>query len=109
MDEHVLKKLRAVDALQRLSDGSEGVRVSLQSMAPNTAGSRTERYATLRKEFAKLADVFKSQGLFVDLASISTSAQTVDAVVQLQMYENVKQKLERAGIRVDLLIDREVV
>lgn len=107
MDKHLLEKLASLDALETLERGIRGVRVSLQTQGPLPAGSRAERRACLHQKFTQLAETLKEAR--VDLDTISVSAQTVEAVLPVDQYDDMKQSLEDEGIRVDPVVERQIV
>ena len=109
MDKHLLAKLGGLDALEKLDRGLRGVRVSLQSQGALPAGSRAERRACLEEHFAKIAETLAGAGARVDLGTISVSGQTVEAVLPVDDYDDMKRRLEDEGIRVDPVIDRQIV
>ncbi len=109
MDEHKIQKLRNLGAISRLSTGAEGVRVSLQYKPRLGEPSRSARRDILQREFQKIASESAPEGTQVDLSSLSVSGQTVEAVLPVEHYDRVVSDLEQREIRVDELIDRQVV
>ena len=107
MDKHLLEKLANLDAFEKLERGIRGVRVSLQTQGPLPAGTRAERRARLHEKFSQLAETLK--GARVELDTVSVSAQTVEAVLPVDQYDDLKQSLESEGIRVDPVIDQKIV
>jgi len=103
------RKLEKLGALVTLHTGAQGVRVSLQYTPGLAEHSRSARRDTLRTEFERVAQSIASQGAEVDLDSISVSGQTVDACLPIDQYEELISKLHEQQIRVDLLVDREIV
>jgi S-methylmethionine-dependent homocysteine/selenocysteine methylase len=109
MDPHVLQKLEKLDALVPLRAGTKGVRVSLQYKPSLTELSRSSRRNALRAKFEQVAHSIEPQGAEVDLDSISVSAQTIEALLPIDYYEELISNLNKQDIRVDLLIDRQIV
>jgi hypothetical protein len=109
MDEHKIQKLRNLGAISRLSTGEEGVRVSLQYKRRLEDPSRAVRRDILNKEFQKIASECAAEGTDVDLGSLSVSGQTVEAVLPVQHYDRLVNDFERREIRVDDLVDRQIV
>lgn len=109
MEKRLLDYLTKMDALEALESGAKGVRVSLQCPGAPAPGSRAERRASLEQQFATIAEGLTSKGARVDLDTISVSAQTVEAVLPVDGYDDVKHDLEQNGIRVDPVVDRQIV
>jgi hypothetical protein len=109
VENELFDRLSRMNALETLDDGTKGVRVSLQSNAPLASGTRLGRRASLEQRFADVAKGLAKVGAKVNLQTISVSAQTVEAVLPVERYDDVKHDLERIGIRVDELIDRLIV
>ena len=105
----LFKKLEKLGALGTLHSGTKGVYVSLQYKPSLTELSRSARRDALRAEFEKVARAIEPQGAEVDLDSISVSGQTVEALLPIDHYEELESRLNRQNIRVDPLIDRQIV
>ena len=109
MDKNVIRKLRDLGALSRTSTGEEGVRVSLHYKPRLDEPSRSARREILQSAFGKVASEVHSRGLECDLGSLSVSGQTVEAVLPVRDYESLVDELERKDIRVDALLDQQIV
>jgi hypothetical protein len=109
MDNHKIQKLRNLGAISRLDTGEEGVRVSLQYKPRLDEPSRTARRDILHREFEKIASECLSEGTQVDLGSLSVSGQTVEAVLPVKNYDRLVNDLEQKDVRVDDLINRQVI
>lgn len=107
MDKSLREKL--AKAIVRPGTGREGVRVSLQVQPRLKTGSRSERRERLLARFGQIAEAIAGEPAEVDLSSLSVSGQTVEATLPLGRYEDLVDDLARQGIRVDPLIDRQVV
>ncbi len=109
MDEHRIQKLRNLGAISRLSTGAEGVRVFVAVQTP--AGRALPFSAAGRPPARVPEDCLRKrpEGTQVDLAALSVSGQTVEAVLPVEHYDRVVSDLEQREIRVDELIDRQVV
>ena len=91
------------------SRGTKGVHVSLQYEPRLKGGSRSQRRKLLIRQFGQIAKALALEGADVDLESISVSAQTVEAVLPLDHYQEITNVLVRQQIRVDPLFDRQIV
>ncbi len=109
MEKRLLDYLTRMDAFESLESGAKGVRVSLQCPGAPSPGSRAERRASLEQQFSTIADNLASKGARVEMGTISVSAQTVEAVLPVDDYDDVKHDLEENGIRVDPVVDRQIV
>ena len=109
MDAKVLDKLYKIGAVERLPDGQDGVRVSLQYRGPMTNPSRSHRRDLLKQTFEDIARSIASEGAEVDLDSVSVSGQTVEAILPVAKYDDIESKLLEQNILVDLNIDRQVL
>jgi len=107
MEKSLREKL--AKAIVRSDTGREGVRVSLQVQPRLRAGSRSERRERLLGQFGQIAEAIAGEAAEVDLASLSVSGQTVEATLPLGRYEDLVDDLARQGIRVDPLIDRQII
>lgn len=109
MDKDLIRKLRDLGALSRTSKGEEGVRVSLQYKPRLEEPSRSARREILQRAFRKVASEVLARGLECDLKSLSVSGQTVQAVLPVRDYESLVDELEQKDIRVDALLDQQIV
>ncbi len=109
MDAKALAKLYKRGAVDRLSNGKDGIRVSLQYKSKLSTPSRSYRRTLLQETFENIAKVILSEGAEIDLNSLSVSGQTVEAVLPVDKYDNITDKLKAQDIRVDLLTDEQVV
>lgn len=109
MDLKLLKKLRQLGAIEHLDAGADGVRVSLQCRLKLTEQSRIRRRDVLKSEFERIADDLSKEGVKVDLDSISVSGQTVEAVLPLDKYDDLTDKLSKQDVRVDPLTTEQIV
>jgi hypothetical protein len=104
-----LKKMERLGTLRDLGGGRVGVPVSLQYEARLEEPSRTTRRDVLRRRFEQIEQQLARVGAKVDLGSISVSGQTVDAVLPADSIETIESALRAQHVRVDPLIDRQVV
>lgn len=109
MNAQILDKLTKLGAIEQLPTGVPGVRVSLQYEPRLSLQSRDARRDLLRHEFERIAHALGAQGAKLDLDSVSVSGQTVEAIFPLDNYDRISQELSNQQIRVDLLIDRQIV
>lgn len=109
MDDYKIQKLRNLGAISSLPTGKEGVRVSLQYKPRLDEPSRGARRDILHREFEKIAAECAQEGTQVDLGSLSVSGQTVEAVLPVEAYDRLVNDLEQKDVRVDDLIDRQVL
>lgn len=108
MDPKVLDNLYKLGAVDRLPNGQDGVRVSLQYRSRLTSGSRSSRRDLLKQTFEDIAKDIVSDGAEVDLNSLSVSGQTVEAILPVDQYDDITDKLNQQNIRVDLVQERQV-
>ena len=109
MDSKVLEKLYKLGAVDRLANGQDGVRVSLMCSLTLSQTSRSARRDLLRQKFESAANDILPDGAEVDLNSISVSGQTVEAVLPIDNYDDITDKLKQQSIRVDLLTKKQVL
>lgn len=109
VDAHLIKKLEKLNALTDLGAGRKGVRVSLQFQGQLSERSREKRRDRLHEEFSRIARTIASQGAAVDLESLSVLGQTVEAVLPLDTVEATEKSLQSQHVRVDPLIEHDVV
>ncbi len=106
MEPPIIDKLRRDEALKILSDGREGVDVTLEYPGHVPASTRGERKAWLCAHFeGLLADLHKS-GIVVagkSLADeISTTGQSLRAVVPVEGLADLKRRLEGTKHKVEI-------
>lgn len=89
--------------------GRDGVRVSIQFEKSMSEPSRRERRAALNLCFSDLARDLAPLGVRIDLDKCSVSAQTVEAFVPVERYDEVVKMLAEQSIRTDLIERRQVV
>jgi len=99
------KELRS--ALVELKSGDSGVHVSLQYEQTLKGGSRTERRQLLVDQFGQLAFAVGIEE--IDFESISVSAQTIEAAIPLENYDNLITALGELGFRVDPVIEIQIL
>lgn len=104
-----IRKLISMDALVTTSKGLKGVRVSLQCRAAITGPSRDARRRSLRAAFENVADAIRTQGAEVNLDSISVSGQIAEAILPISSIDEITKALDEQDVRVDVLIDRQIV
>lgn len=109
MDPSTLKKMEQMGALTDLGGGRVGVPVSLQYEARLDPPSRATRRDLLRQRFERIERELAPQGATVDLGSISVSGQTVEAVLPVDAIDGIETALRVQHVRVDPLLDRQVV
>jgi hypothetical protein len=109
VDPSILEKLNALDAFEELGDGRRGVRVTLQVQARFSERDRKVRRALLRSEFEKAAAIIEPDGGKLDFDSISVSGQTAEAVLPVDVLDVLESKLTAEDVRIDALIDRQIL
>lgn len=83
--------------------------MSLQLQSGAEQGSRQERKDKLHARFTNVAKQLEPKGASVDLASMSTLGQSVEAVLPVDTYEDLVTELEsQHSVRVDPIIARDV-
>lgn len=108
MDIKLLNKLRQLGAIEHTDAGADGVRVSLQYRSRLTDSSRARRRDILKNEFERIAHDLVSEGVKVDLESMSISGQTVEAVLPVDKYDHLTDELNKQNVRVDPLTTEQV-
>lgn len=106
----VAKHLRDRGQLRTLPSGSEVIPASI--MWPRRLeGSRDERRQVLRQALEDVVARMTQAApeVTVDWGTMSVSGQTVDALLPVHTYDALRADLEQDGVRVDPLIDRQVV
>lgn len=101
-----LRRLEQSESLRLLPDGTRGVHVSLQYQPRVTMGSRSDRNAVLVEHFKVLATAILERGGSMDLSSVSTSGQTVEAVLPIAAYDELVAALAKQHVRVDPIVSR---
>lgn len=109
MDSKVLEKLYKLGAIDKLANGRDGVRVSLMWKTTLPAASRSTRRSMLRQKFENVANDIRAYGAEVDLDSVSISGQTVEAILPIDKYDEISDKLKKEDIRVDLLTSEQIL
>jgi len=109
MDPKVLERLRELGAIDRLSNGQYGVRVTLMWTASLSEPSLCARRDLLLQKFEGTANDILPDGAEVYLNSISISAQTVEAILPIDNYDYITDRLKQQSIRVDPLIRERLV
>lgn len=109
MDARAAQKLADRGYAEPTAAGAQAVRVSLQYRQPLEERSRAARRQQLQTAFERIAELLRTEGADVDLESISTSGQTVEALLPLDSFDELSERLSEEDIRVDPLIDRQVV
>ena len=106
--DHDFKKLHSLGCVTTLPNGENGVNVTLQCTKQFKGYSRQQRKEKLLKYFQTVVMELSSNCL-VDLDSISVSGQTIEGVIAVKHFDELNQKLSNKNIRVDLVIDRQIV
>lgn len=101
--------MEQLGTLKDLGGGRVGVPVSLQYESRLDDPSRTTRRDVLRRRFEQIEQQLASVGAKLDLGSISVSGQTVDAVLPADSIDKIELSLRAQHVRVDPLIDRQIV
>src|SRR5258708_18511359 len=105
MDTEQLRRLGEAGALKELADGKRGVRVSLQYQPAVSEGTRQQRRDRLAACFSRVAADVEARGASIDLGSLSPSAQTVEAVLPIDAYDDLVSELQSAhSVRVDPIV-----
>jgi hypothetical protein len=98
MDAKVVDKLRRDQSLHELPDGREGIDVTLQFVGSVPAESRPERKDWLKKCFSNVKERLDSR-LDLKPESLSVSGQSIDAVVPVEEFDDIREKLSQEGVR----------
>ena len=109
MDTNQSRKLRQLELLEALPSGVQGVRVSIQYLPRMSKGSRSERRALLEGRFRQIAGGLIGDGGMIEFDTLSVSGQCLEAVVPINHYDQIEHRLREKNIRIDVLIDRQVV
>jgi len=89
--------------------GQTGVMVSLQYQPRMKTRSRRERRKELLEKFDQAAQAVDLDGDNIDLDSLSVSGQTIEAFLPLNQIEELVIKFSQQQIRIDPLIDYQVI
>lgn len=109
MDNSLKRKLVQLDLLEVLPSGENGVRVTLQHTPRLAEPSRADRRAFLDRRFKQLAARLAADRCRVDVDTVSVSAQTVEAVIPVDRYDAIEDRMKADDIRLDVLMDRSIV
>lgn len=97
-------------AVANMSDGRKGIRASLHYQAPVSGASLPERKEELRKVFTHVLEDLRAEGLEVQGEErISGTAQTMEALVPEETFEDVVSALRERNVRVDVAGYQQVV
>jgi hypothetical protein len=96
-------------AVVEMGEGRQGVHVSLQYQPRLSEGSRAERRDVLKQRFEEVRRRLPANDITINMESLSVSAQMVEAVLDFNQYDSLVERLKESHIRVDPLIDREIV
>jgi hypothetical protein len=98
MDAKLVEKLRRNQSLRELPDGREGIDVTLQFLGSVPAESRPERKDWLEECFSNVKQRLDAR---MDLKpeSLSVSAQSIDATVPVDEFDDIREKLSQEGVR----------
>jgi DNA-directed RNA polymerase beta subunit len=109
MDEKTLSKLERGGAVAVLPSGRKAVHVSIQFTRRLDESSRLARRHILERAFEGIVELVESIGGQVVDDSLSVSAQTIEAMIPTEVYDDALTTLESVGVRVDPVILRQVV
>lgn len=109
MDSKLLERVYKLGAVERLATGQDGVRVSLMWDSTLSQPSRSARRDLLKQKFESTANDIIPDGAEVDLNSISVSGQTVEAVLPINNFDQITDKLKQQSIRVAVLTNEQVL
>lgn len=108
VDQKVLDRLRQAQALHELPDGREGIDVTLQFVGKVPQVGRAERKEWLASRFSS-ANNHLSEAVALEPQSLSTSAQSIQAVVPVTAFDSIRQQLSADEIRVEVVQTYQVV
>jgi hypothetical protein len=108
MDAKVVEKLRRNQSLHELPDGREGLDVTLQFVGDVPDASRRERRDWLERRFSTVQRQF-GERVGVKPGSLSVSAQTVEAVVPLDEFDELCEQLSREDVRLAVNVSVQVL
>jgi hypothetical protein len=106
MDEQLLQKLTNLGATQQ-RNGRQALRASVH-LPERIEASRAERRDLLTTHFAKLGNLLHDIGGEVDLDSLSVSGQSVEAIVPIDVYDDVERAVRDAGCTMRPDFDRKL-
>jgi hypothetical protein len=109
MDNALKRKLAQLDLLESLPSGETGVRVTLQHTPRLTESSRAGRRAFLDRRFSQIGKSLSTVGCRVEIETVSVSSQTVEAVIPIDQFSPIEDRLKDEHIRLDVLMDRSIV
>lgn len=109
MDERTTQKIERGGASTMLPDGRAGVQVSFQYRSSIGQGDTNVRRLRLMDEFRRLETELQPYGVRLAMNSLSPSAQTVEGIVPLDRFDEVNQRMTEQGVRVDVVVTRQVV
>lgn len=109
MDTRELDKLRRLGLTEKTSSGAEGVRISAQHQRSLAGETRLDRRRTLQTWADDLNEKVAHHGGEIVPGSLSVAGQTVEAVVPVDTFEAIQSGLTKEGVRVDLVVPRQVV
>jgi hypothetical protein len=89
--------------------GRDGVMVSLQYQPRMTTRSRLERRKELIEKFNQAVQAVDLDDGSIDLESLSVSGQTIEAFLPLNQIEELVLVFSQQQIRIDPLVDYQVV
>ena len=98
MDAKVVDKLRRDQSLRELPDGREGVDVTLQFVGSVPVESRPARRHWLEQCFSSVKERFDAH-LDLKPESLSVSAQSIDATVPVDEFDDIRDRLAEEGVR----------
>ena len=107
MDEQLLRKLTNLGATQQ-RNGRQALRASVH-LPERIEATRAERREQLTTHFAKLGNLLNDFGGEVDLGSLSVSGQSVEAIVPVDVYDEVERAVRNAGCTIRVDFDRKLV
>ena len=110
MDPAFLNKLRGQQALVIKPDGREGVPVTLQYRGSDVPKvSRPERKQWLKDRFLAVRNKLGGDEISLDAESISSTAQTVEAVCPVDQMDAFEATAQAENLRVDVMRNVQVV
>ena len=104
-----LDELEQSGAVETLPSGGKGVRVTLQLPSGFQLLPRGDRRERLKTEFRRILQSVPVLMGTADVETISLWGETVEAVVPVEVYDDVLDQLDRQGVRVDPVVDVQVI
>jgi hypothetical protein len=98
MNAKIVEKLRDTQSLRELPDGREGVDVTLQFMGRVPTVPRPQRKDWLQQHFSSVQRQFEDR-LGIKPDSLSVSAQSVEATVPVEDFDEISAQLSRGDVR----------